>query len=360
MPQDEKDPEMSCPTNDPKEAELETKGDMGDLYEALEKLHGLSDGEKGEKALLRSRLHEQSQLICILKKRADDTLMRCKALESLNMELEELRMEDSVRLESQTRRAQQLEERFMDLAANHEDMIRFKDEYKQQNMLLREENKRLRQENQTLFSQALKEKEAEVLQLTSQGKRLSQEADSLKQRCAQESHRAQEREKELLEAQSQQASVHAQETDLLRSQLQSLEEKHCQIVAQLEQAERQQKAEGSELQAKLERVSREKEELLHLAMERGKTLQEKQREIQQLEKKLETAERARLTVEERFVREVAAVDSNLRVQELQRRVEGSEQAYSELWMQFDAYKKHSMDLLTKEKELNNKLRHFMS
>ncbi|XP_006118419.1 coiled-coil domain-containing protein 89 [Pelodiscus sinensis] len=359
MPQDEKDPEMSCPVNDPKETESEA-GDMGDLYEALEKLHGLSDGEKGEKALLRSRLHEQSQLICILKKRADESLMRCKALERLNMELEELRMEDHVRLESQTRRAQQLEERFMDLAANHEDMIRFKDEHKQQNMLLREENKRLRQENQSLFSQALKEKEAEVLHLTSQGKRLSQEVDSFKKKYAEESRRAQEREKELLEAQRQQASVHAKETDLLRNQLQSLEEKHCQIAAQWEQTEKQKKAQGSELQAKLEKVSQEKEELLHLAMERGKTLQEKQREIQQLEKKLEAAERARLTAEERFVREVAVVDSNLRVQELQQRLEGSEQACSELWMQFDAYKKHSTDLLNKEKELNNKLRHFMS
>ncbi|XP_074837461.1 coiled-coil domain-containing protein 89 [Carettochelys insculpta] len=360
MPQDEKDPEMSCPTSDPEETESGTEGDMGDLYEVLEKLRGLSDGEKGEKALLRSRLHEQSQLICILKKRADDSLVRCKALERLNRELEELRMEDSVRLESQTRRAQQLEKRFMDLAANHEDMIRFKDEHKQQNMLLREENKHLRQENESLFSQALKEKESEVLQLASQKKRLSQEVDSLKQKCAQESCRAQERELELLEAQSQQANAHARETDLLRSQLHGLEEKHRQTAAQLEQAERQQKAEGSELQAKLERVSREKEELLHLAMERGKALQEKQREIQQLEKKLEAAERARLTAEERFVREVTAVNSNLRVRDLQQRLEGSEQAYSELWIQFDAYKKHSMDLLNKEKELNNKLRHFMS
>uniref|UniRef100_A0A8C8VKI3 Coiled-coil domain containing 89 n=1 Tax=Pelusios castaneus TaxID=367368 RepID=A0A8C8VKI3_9SAUR len=341
------------------EAESEP-GDMGDLCEALEKLRGLSDEEKGEKALLRSRLHEQSQLICILKKRADDALMRCKVLERLNMELEELRMEDSVRLESQTRRAQQLEERFMDLAANHEDMISFKDEHKRQNMRLREENKRLRQENQSLFSHALKEKEAEVLQLTSQGKRLSQEIDSLKERNAQQSHRSQQREKELTETLSKQATVHAKEVDLLRSQLQSLEEKHCQSVAQLEHVERQQKTEGSELQAKLEKVSHEKEELLHLAMERGKMLQEKQREIQQLEKKLEGAEKARQSADERFVREVAAVDTNLRVQELQRRLEGSEQAYSELWMQFDAYKKHSMDLLTKEKELNNKLRHFMS
>ncbi|KYO49173.1 hypothetical protein Y1Q_0011115 [Alligator mississippiensis] len=91
-------------------------------------------------------------------------------------------------------------------------------------------------------------------------------------------------------------------------------------------------------------------------MDRGKMLQEKQREVRWLEKKLEAAEKAKQTADERFERRAAVVDSGLRVQELQRRLEGSEQAYNELRMQSEAYKKHSMDLLTKEKKLNTKLR----
>ncbi|XP_025049429.1 coiled-coil domain-containing protein 89, partial [Alligator sinensis] len=184
--------------------------------------------------------------------------MRCKALEQLNVELEELRMKDAANLKSQTQRAQQLEERFMDLAANHEDMIYFKDEHKRQNMQLREENKRLREENQSLFSQALREKEAEILQLASQEKMVSRELGALKETWAQERERAREREKELLEVQSQQASDHAREVHSLRSQVQTLE-KYQQVIAQLEQAEKQQRVEGNELQAKLDRVSREKE-----------------------------------------------------------------------------------------------------
>nr|XP_009675057.1 PREDICTED: coiled-coil domain-containing protein 89 [Struthio camelus australis] len=355
MAEDKRDPGRSRPMNDP-----EMEKDREDLNKGLWKFCGIPEEEKSEKALLRSRIEEQYHLICILKRRADDAHKRCKGLEQLNMKLEELRTEDAAKLKAQTQRIQCLEERFMDLADNHEKMIRFKDEHKKQNMQLWQENNRLRQENETLFSQTVREKEAEVLQLTSQARKLSQQLDSLQEKCAYESRRAQEREKEMLEAQSQQASAYAWEVDSLKKQLQCLQEKHQQIVAQVEQEESQQRAQGSELQKKLERAYQEKEELLNLAVERGKALQEKQQEIQQLGKKLETVQKARQLTEEHFVKEAAAVSGDLRVQELQRQLESSKQAYSELSLQFDAYKKHSQDLLTKEKELNVKLRHFIA
>ncbi|XP_013798530.2 coiled-coil domain-containing protein 89 [Apteryx mantelli] len=356
MAEGKRDPGRAGPTNDP-----ETERDMEDLNKGLWKFCGVPEEEKSEKAALRSRIEEQYHLICILKRRADDAHKRCKGLEQLSKKLEELRTEDAAKLKAQTQRIQCLEERFMDLAGNHEKMIRFKDEHKKQNMQLREENKRLTQENETLFSQTVREKEAEVLQLTSQARELSQQLDSLREKCAYEIHRAQEREKEMLEAQTQQASAYAREVDSLKKQLQCLQEKHQQAVAQVNQEESQHRAQGSELEVKLERVYQEKEELLKLAVERGKALQEKQQEIQQLGKKLESAEKARQLAEERCVKEAAAAaGGDLRVQELRQQLESSKQAYSELWLQFDAYKKHSQDLLTKERELNVKLRHFIA
>ncbi|KFQ76955.1 Coiled-coil domain-containing protein 89, partial [Phoenicopterus ruber ruber] len=316
--------------------------------------------EKSEKALLHSRLEQQHHLICILKKKADDARIRCRGLEQQNVELEKLRTEDAVKMKSQTQRIQHLERRFMDLANNHEKMIQFKDEHRKRHMQLWEENKRLRQDNEALVSQTVREKEAEVLQLAAQARMLSQQLDSLQKKCACESRRAQEREKELLEAQSQQASAYAREVESLKNQLQCLQEKHQHTVARAEHAESQQKAQGSELQAKLERANEEKERLLNLAMERDKALQDKQREIQQLGKKLETAEKARQRTGKRLVKEAAAADNDLKVQELQRQLESSQQAYNELSLQFDAYRKHSMDLLTKEKALNVKLRHFIA
>ena len=92
-------------------------------------------------------------------------------------------------------------------------------------------------------------------------------------------------------------------------------------------------------------------------MQVRKVLQDKQAEIRQLEEKLEMADVARRHALERFEQEAVAVNSNLRVRELQRRVDGIQAAYDELRLQSEAFKKHSLDLLSKERELNAKLRH---
>ncbi|NWT09023.1 CCD89 protein, partial [Vireo altiloquus] len=316
--------------------------------------------ERIEEVLLLSHLEQHHPLISVLKKKVDETHKRCRDLEQLNVELEKLRAEDAVKIKTQTQHIQYLEGRFMDLAKNHEKMIQFKNEHKQRHMQLWEENKRLRQDREVLFSQAVREKEAEVLQLAAQARKLSQQLCSLQEKYAYESHRAQERETELLEAQSQQAGAYAREVDSLKKQLQLLQERHQQAAARAEQAESQQKAQGSELQAKLERAHEEKEQLLNLAMERGKALQDRGQVIQKLEEKLQTVEEAMQRAGRRFKKEAAAADKDLKVQELQRQLERSKQAYNELSLRFDAYRKHSMDLLTKERALNVKLRHFVA
>ncbi|KAL2311158.1 hypothetical protein Nmel_002850 [Mimus melanotis] len=94
-------------------------------------------------------------------------------------------------------------------------------------------------------------------------------------------------------------------------------------------------------------------------MERSKALQDKEWEIQKLEEKLEIVEEAMQRAGKCLKKEAAAVDKDLKVQELQGQLECSKQAYNELLLQFDAYGKHSMDFLTKEKALNVKLHHFV-
>nr|XP_004658345.1 coiled-coil domain-containing protein 89 [Jaculus jaculus] len=331
--------------------------EMDGLREALANLRGLSEEEKGEKAMLCSRIQEQSKLICILKRRSDEALERCQILELLNTELEEKRSQDAEKMKAQTELVQKLEDRFMTLAANHELMIRFKDEHKSENVKLREENQKLTLENRNLFSQALKDQENKVVQLTAQNRALAEELQAVKQQCAQDASQAQAREKKLLEMQNQQASAHAQETEQLRGQLQSLKQQHQQDMEQMAKAQEAHSSQSQELQARLQTITHEKEELLQLSMERGKVLQSKQAEIHQLEEKLETATVARKQALERFEQEAMAVDSNLRVQELQRRVDCIQKAYNELQLQSEAFRKHSLDLLSKERELNAKLRH---
>lgn len=336
-----------------------TGKDMEDLTKGLEELCE-SSKEQSEEALLLSHLEQHQHLVSILKKKVDDTHERCRDLEQLNMELEKLRAEDAVKMKTQTQRIQYLEGRFMDLVKNHEKMIQFKNEHKKQHMQLWEENRRLRQDREALFSQAVREKEAEVLRLAAQARKLSEQLCSLQEKYAYESHRAQEREEELLEAQSQQADAYTQEVDSLKKQLQLLQERHREAAARAEQIESQQRAQSSELQAKLEKAHEEKEKLLNLAMERSKALQDKEQEIQKLEEKLQTVEEAMQRAGRCLKKEAASVNKDLKVQELQGQLERSKQAYDELLLRFEAYRKHSMDLLTKERALNVKLRHFVA
>ncbi|NXU48934.1 CCD89 protein, partial [Turnix velox] len=307
--------------------------------------------EKSQKALLHSRLEQQNHMICLLKKKADDTRKSCRDLEQLDIELEKLMIEDALKMKTLTQEMQELEQYFMDLTNSHEKLTQFKNGQEKGHMQLLEETK-------MLFEQTVKEKEAEVLELTAQAKQLSQQLGSLQEKCASESRKAQEQEKELLEARSQQANVYAWEVHSLKTQLQHLQEKHRQTVGQLQQAESQQWAQGSELQAKLLRANEEKERLLALAMEQGKALQSKQREVEQLEKQLVIAKKARQKAGKYLMKEAAAMDHDLRVQELPQRLRSSREAYDKLSLQFDACRKHSMEPPTKEKAVNVRLHHF--
>lgn len=138
---------------------------MDDVHQALEKLRGLSQEERTEVGMLRNRIDEQSSLICMLKQRADEMLLRCQALERVNTELQNLQVNMQTELQNEREKSEQLEQRFMDLATNHRELINFKDEYKRKNAELMKENKRLREENEKLFSKELQEKEETIGQL---------------------------------------------------------------------------------------------------------------------------------------------------------------------------------------------------
>ncbi|CAL8237988.1 unnamed protein product, partial [Merluccius merluccius] len=114
-----------------------------------------------------SRVEQQSGLICVLKHRADEALLRCRSLQRLNAELEGRAADAQKDARLERRKAALLETRFDELAANHQAMIVFKDEYKSRNSQLSEENTLLRTENEALFSQKLRDNEtleAELLQ----------------------------------------------------------------------------------------------------------------------------------------------------------------------------------------------------
>lgn len=142
--------------------------------------------KKAEHGLLASRLDEQSQLICMLKRRADDTLLRCHGLERLNEELETKNADTESLLAAERKRAQQLDERFALLADNHQEMIRFKDSYKRQNEELRAECEQLREarhpelmDKERHLQELRAQLQAATTRISQQGERHSEELYSL-------------------------------------------------------------------------------------------------------------------------------------------------------------------------------------
>lgn len=145
---------------------------MDNIQKSLEKLRSLSVEDSTE--MLRSRIDEQSSLICILKQRADELLLRCQAVQKINSEVESRATDCQRELDGERKKAELLERRFMDLAANNQSIIAFMDEYKSQNAQLKLENKELQSENEALFSQKLQDKEVLVEKLMQEIKELTE------------------------------------------------------------------------------------------------------------------------------------------------------------------------------------------
>ncbi|XP_043931418.1 coiled-coil domain-containing protein 89-like [Protopterus annectens] len=332
---------------------------MEDTKSTLKKVYALSEDDNTKNAMLMSRLDEQSQLICILKQRADDVLVRCQALEKMNTELESLIDDVKTQLKHEKKKCAQLEDRFNDLAANHQEMIKFKDEYKFENAKLREHNEQLRNENKGLFCKALQEKEEKIAQLSDELKQLSKKYNLLVHEYEKALKTFEENEKKLLECHGNEENILKGKIELLKKKLRDAEERYSETNVKLKEVKEKQESDGVKLELKLQKLCKEKDELLELCMERGKIIQEKQTDILVLEEKCKMAETAKRKAEERFEQEACAVNTNLKVKELQRQLVDSEQDYINLKKEFEAYKTHSMDLLTKEKELNAKLRHLI-
>ena len=134
----------------------------------LEKLRALSKDDLSENGLLRSRIDQQCELICILKKST--------SLEEETSELKKHRDEILTALHNKARKYTVLEKRFFVLNQNHEDLIKIKDEYKTENEKLRIENSCLRKENEGLFSNLVQERDSQIRQLRD-------EIRSLQEKC---------------------------------------------------------------------------------------------------------------------------------------------------------------------------------
>ncbi|XP_074551596.1 coiled-coil domain-containing protein 89 [Halichoeres trimaculatus] len=336
---------------------LEMEGDTTEM--SLAKVGNLSVDDPTDTGMLRSRINQQSDLICMLKHRADELLLRCEALKKINAELESSTKDYQTELESERKKANLIGKRFNDLANNNQAIIAFMDEYKSQNGLLKQENKQLQAENDTLFSQKLQDKEICV-------QNLQQEIKELMAKCTNKENEHREKLADYQSKLQEQARQHQAKEDLLLDQLHDTKqqqrdtEEMCRdLKLKLEKAEEEHAQRELKLRESITSLNREKDKLLQLSMDRGKLIQEKQEEIQQLEIRLKEEKKARAKAENRFHKEAEAVNADLKVKSLQSTLDEATTKYSQFKKEFEAYKEHSTNLLTQERELNKKLRHMV-
>ncbi|XP_005090482.1 coiled-coil domain-containing protein 89 [Aplysia californica] len=334
--------------------------DMDEMQENLSKLRALSEDDKTENAKLRSRIDEQCQLIMILKKKADEGTMKIQTLERINKELLDFRDQADSMLKTEIKKYNILDGRFNNLASNHEEMIRIKDDYKRVNQDLREENARLKDENGKLFSKTVIEKDHQIQELDKKCAGLHEQCSALEQKLRQQQVEWRGKEDALRKQISEMHSSNTQQARDLLKRLQDTEEKLKGTEHKLQvQLESKQKLEG-ESSEKFQQLQKEKAELLSLVMQRGKLVQKEQENNKDLQKKIAEMEKAVHNMENKFEREADAVNSNLRVRKLTDALEDSDSKYSQMVKEFEAFKKHSNDLLKKEKDLNERLRHLYS
>uniref|UniRef100_A0A3Q0RYL8 Zgc:172182 n=1 Tax=Amphilophus citrinellus TaxID=61819 RepID=A0A3Q0RYL8_AMPCI len=277
---------------------------MNCIQKSPEKFQSLPPEGLPEGKMLRSRIDEQSSLICVLKKRADEMLLRYQGLQKINIELEDQVTHCRKELEGEREKSEILEKRFMDLAANNQAIIAFMEEYKNDNSQLKLENKKLQSENESLFSQNLHDKEVLVQKLKEEVKQLTEK--------------------------------YAKKESEYREKLAG-----CQAKL-LEQAN-QHKASEASLLSELHDAHQQHKD----AVDKCKVCKANMRKV------------LHLFLTFRFEQEVEAVNKEARVKSLQSALDQSVRKFEKLKEDFDAFKEHSASLLTQERELNRKLRHMI-
>ncbi|XP_014672970.1 PREDICTED: coiled-coil domain-containing protein 89-like isoform X2 [Priapulus caudatus] len=243
----------------------------------LQSSHGGS--VHGDQALL-TRIDDQSQLITILKKRADEACQRVQCLESLVKELRIEKQQLETRMRDEVAKVGMLEKRFHQLASNHEELITIKDEYKASNEEIRKENVQLLEENTKLFSTAVMERDGQLLALRGEFQSLETKYNEI---CKSNSE---------LHSQLTATDCNSQhQIGDLSSKLKKAQEDIENAVSQLDLRSESHRECQDSLKKNIADLTHEKEELLDLAVHRGKLLQEKQDDIKELKTKFATSEK---------------------------------------------------------------------
>ncbi|XP_054644432.1 coiled-coil domain-containing protein 89 isoform X2 [Dunckerocampus dactyliophorus] len=326
----------------------------------LDTCNNLSAEDLTDTLLLQSRVKEQSNLICVLKDRSDELFVQTQTLQEAKTQLENQLEICQKEVVQKRERTEMVEKRFMDLDANSRAIIVFMEEYKHQNAQLKLMNKQLQEENNTLFSQNLHDKEVALEQL-------KQEVKALTEKFANKKREYLEKIAEMESASNMQLTEHQERVASLLEQLHVSQQQH-EVVEQMckdlklkfHKEEEQHTLKETTMNKSIISLTKERDKLLRISVERENIIQEKHEELRRLELQCKEQKRARTRAEEKFKHEAEMVNADKRVKSLKVALEEARTKYETLNKDFEAFKEHSSGLLHKERELNKILRHLRS
>jgi len=298
----------------------------------------------GELELLRSRVEEQGKLICFLKRRTDDQLDDNKNLSGQYEKLQELKEETDEDLENLRTHCAMLENRFDELAENHDEMIKIKDEYKSRCKDLQVQNKRLAQENKELFSAEICRKENELIEIK---KQLDIEREKVASLTSSQMSK-------ISEFQTLNGSLKVSNTQLLK-ELSELQVNLKNTKEKLNSMSNTQLNTLSNETKKYSVLLKEKEDLVKEVMSRGHLVQEKQSTIEKLQTSLSEQQNEMSKLKVFISQKEHSLSVNKKISALTKEKEAVVKELKSLQVTFKALQDHSSQLLSRERSLNKLL-----
>jgi len=289
----------------------------------------------GEMLILRSRVEQQSDLIMMLKTRNDELSTEIGSLKSEAKTTGLAKTKLSLEKDSIAKELATLQDRFDTLAKQHQQMIEIKDEHKAARKKLQGQVDELTAQVQTIAATLQAEHKSEK--------------DSLRTELA---HAQSELAKVNLEFEKQTASAASklnkavEEGVSFRCKYETLAKQHDALKIQLAKEQRQSAAAIKRLAADEKRAS----EAAQRASTKAETLGD---ELHASEAAARAARDEALELKARLKKESASSQVANANSDLQAAVHSMQSIKQE----YAAYKKYSSDLLKKEKEMNQKLRH---
>jgi len=296
-------------------------------------------------AKMKSRIDEQSELICILKKRADQLLRESKSAENRVRLMERTNADLVKQIRAEKERVKMLEDRFNELAGNHQDMIKFKDMHKKTAVDLRDENDLLREQNASLMGPLIKAKNEEIENWKNENENLFAKIAKLERNNTELSE-----EVVILKESDTQKSIKIDslltEIDEIKvGQMSSDFEKSSKIT----KLEEKLKINQTHFDNERSRLRSDAEQNSILVVSKDDELSKVKLEMTALNKKLLSIETEWNQAKSKLARDAAYKQLLEENNALQARLDEKERT-------FEAFTKHSRELIEKEKFLNKRLR----